>query len=404
MRSCTSNSLASGSLRLDHARVVDVRRGTAAEGSVLVIDGRIAAAGERTSNEIPTLDVDGGYVVPGLINCHTHLGIVFPFSEWDEQEPPAMTALRCYRRGDDALRAGVTTVRTVSEMYRADIALRTMIDQGWVDGPRIFSGGCGIGVTGGHGAGFGVLIADGADAFRMQARRELAAGVDHLKIFVTGGISQQAETLAEPQMTREEVAAVVDVARSKNTYVTAHAGGGRALREALDVGLSCCEHGYFLDGADVHAMVDHRCALVPTLAVTRSPDWMERNRFAAWTIRKSLEAGEQHLDSVRRAVGAGVRVLVGTDLPPGEIDGGVNITVREIEYLVEAGLSPAEALRGATLYPAQLMDAEDRIGVIETGRFADMLVVESNPLEDVAALRTIRLVIKDGRVIRREQV
>ncbi len=267
-----------GSLCLDHALIVDVRAGTVSEGSLLVIDGRIAGAGERTTADVPVVDVHGGYVVPGLINCHTHLGIVFPFDEWDEHEPPAMTALRCYRRGMDALHAGITTVRTVSEMYRADITLRTMIDQGWVEGPRIFSGGCGIGVTGGHGAGFGVLIADGADAFRMQARREIAAGVDHLKIFLTGGIAQQAEGLSEPQMTQEEVAAVVGVARSKNTYVTAHAGGGRALREGLDAGLGCCEHGYFLDNSDVRAMVDCGCALVPTLAVTRSPEWMEQHR------------------------------------------------------------------------------------------------------------------------------
>jgi len=386
-------------VRLDHACIVDVRNGRIDEGSLLLIGDRIASPGEEGRGDVAVIDLDGGYVVPGLINCHTHLGIVFPFDEWDEQEPSAITALRCYRRGMDALQAGVTTVRTVSEMYRADISLRTMIDAGWVDGPRIFSGGCGIGVTGGHGAGFGVLIADGADAFRQQARRELAAGVDHLKIFLTGGIAQRAEGLSEPQMTQEEVAAVVGVARAKNTYVTAHAGGGRALREALDVGLGCCEHGYFLDAEDVRSLVEHNCALVPTLSVTRTPEWMERNRFAPWTIRKSLDAGKQHLESARRAADAGVRLLVGTDLPPGEEDNGVNITVREIESLVEAGLSPLEALRGATLYPAALMSAEDRIGVIEPGRFADLLVVGSNPLEDVAALRETRLVFKGGQLV-----
>ncbi len=97
-------------------------------------------------------------------------------------------------------------------------------------------------------------------------------------------------------------------------------------------------------------------------------------------------------------------MLVGTDLPPGEIDGKVNITVREIEYLVEAGLSPAEALRSATLYPAQLMGADDRVGVLEAGRFADLLIVASNPLDDIAALREPCLVVKSGRIIRREQM
>lgn len=387
---------------LQNARIVDVRRGAIIEGSVVVEDGRIQSIGEPCPETTPIIDVGGDYVVPGLINCHTHLSIVFPFDAWDEHEPPAITALRCYRRGMDALNAGVTTVRTVSEMHRADIALRTMIEEGWVDGPRIFSGGCGIGVTGGHGAGFGVLIADGADMFRAEARRELAAGADHLKIFLTGGIAHRAETFGEPQMTKAEVSAVVDVARSKNTYVTAHAGGGQALIEALELGLGCCEHGYFLDDEAVLAMADRDCPLVPTLAVTRSVDWMQRSRFESWTIDKSLEAAEPHLASARRAAAAGVQLLVGTDIPPGETDRGANVTVREIEYLVEAGLSPLEALRGATLYPAQLMAAEDRIGVVEPGRFADLLIVPSDPLNDVRALRKLRMVLKGGRIVRKE--
>jgi len=394
---------AEGDFRLDRARVVDVRSGKIVEGSVVIEGGRIRRIGAPGSEDVPVVDAARRYVVPGLINCHSHLSIVFPFSEWDEHEPAAMTALRCYRRGIDALRSGVTTLRTVSEMHRADMALRAMIEQGWVEGPRIYSGGCGICVTGGHGAGFGVLIADGAEAFRAEARREIAAGADHLKIFLTGGIAQRNETFDEPQMTVEEIAAVVSVARSKNTYVTAHAGGGRALREALDAGLACCEHGYFLDSGDVRALVDHDAWLVPTLAVTRSSEWMERNRFAAWTIDKSLEAGDDHLASARRAAEAGVRLLVGTDLPPGETDRGSNITVREVEYLVDAGLSPLEALRGATLYPAELMRAEDRIGSLEPGCFADMLLVDSNPLEDVRALRDVRMVIKGGKIVWQEK-
>jgi len=391
-------------LRLSNACIVDVRRGEIREGSVTIRSGRIVEESEDEPHGSADVDIGGAYVVPGLINCHTHLSIVFPFSEWDEHESPATTALRCSRRGFDALRAGVTTVRTVSEMHRADIALRSMIENGWVRGPRIFSGGCGIGVTGGHGAGFGVLIADGADAFRRQARRELAAGADHLKIFLTGGIAHRNELFQAPQMTREEIAAVVAVARSRSTYVTAHAGGGRALTEALEEGLGCCEHGYHLDDANIQRMVEHRCALVPTLSVTRSPGWMKDHRFADWTIDRSLEAAPDHLASARRAAAAGVQLLVGTDLPPGDTDQGVNVTVREIEHLVDAGLSPLEALRGATLYPARLLSAEDRVGVLEPGHFGDLLVLASNPLEDVRALREVRMVVQGGCIVRRERI
>ena len=390
------------SRRLENVRVVDVREGRIEEGPVLVEEGCIARVGGSPGGREDVIDLGGLYLLPGLINCHAHLAMVFPFQEWDEHEAPARSALRAYRRGWDALRAGITTIRTVSEIHRVDIALRAMIEEGVVEGPRIFSGGCGISVTGGHGAGFGVLVADGEDAFRHQARAELAAGADHLKIFLTGGIAHQAERFSDPQMTREEVAAVVGVARSRGTYVTAHAGGGRALREALDVGLTCCEHGYLLDDEDISAMVARDCVLVPTLAVTRSADWMEKHRVPRWMIEKSLEAAEAHMESVRRAAAAGVRLIVGTDLPPGDSDRGVNVTVREIEYLVEAGLTHLEALRGATIYAAQLMSAEDRIGVVEQGREADLIAVGSNPLEDVRALRDIRCVIQGGRIVRWE--
>lgn len=383
---------------LTNLRLVDIRSGKVSERSISIVGDKIETIGAAVHPGDRVLDLEGLYLLPGLINAHTHLSISLPYSRCNESESPAVTALRCYRRGMEALQAGVTTVRTVSEIHRADITLREAIQRGELGGPRIYSGGRGIAVTGGHGAGYGVLIGDGADGIRALAREEFASGADHLKIFVTGGIADQNSDLDEPQMTKLEIQTAVEVAVSRGSYVTAHASGGRVLIEALEVGLGCCEHGYFLDANVAECMHRKYCPLVPTLCVTRSPDWMRQNRFEEWWIQKSLEAASDHMTSIRTAIKAGVTLLVGTDVPPGDnVDGSVNATVHEIENLVEAGLSNLEALQAATIHPANLMKA--KIGVIEEGKFADLIAVPSNPVKDIRALRDILLVMKGGRIV-----
>jgi len=385
---------------LTNLQLVDVRSGKISKQSISIIGNRIEAIGVAVHTGDRVLDLEGLYLLQGLINVHAHLSISLPYSKCNELESPAVTALRCYRRGIEALQAGITTVRTVSEIHRADIPLREAIQRGELGGPRIYSGGRGIAITGGHGAGYGVLTGDGADGIRALAREEFAAGADHLKIFLTGGIADQNSALDEPQMTKLEAQAAVEVAASRGTYVTAHASGGRVLAEALEVGLGCCEHGYFLN-ADVAKLMHRKyCPLVPTLCVTRSPDWMRQNQFEEWWIQKSLESASDHMTSIRTAIKAGVTLLVGTDVPPGDsVDGNVNVTVREIENLAEAGLSNLEALQAATIHPAKLMKA--KIGVIKEGKFADLIAVPSNPVKDVCALRDIVLVIKGGGIVKK---
>ena len=194
---------------LRNGRVVDVRRGLVKEASVAIEGGKIVSLGDLKNSESHSIDLEGAYLLPGLVNCHVHLGIVFPFNEFDPRESPAVTALRCLRRGMDALQAGVTTVRTVGTAYGADLFLRSMIQKGWVKGPRIVSAGSSISVTGGHGDNLGALLADGPDEFLKKAREELVSGSNHLKIYVTGGISHREETFDEPQMSLGEMKAVV---------------------------------------------------------------------------------------------------------------------------------------------------------------------------------------------------
>jgi imidazolonepropionase-like amidohydrolase len=288
----------------------------------------------------------------------------------------------------------------VGELHRADIALRTMIQKGWADGPRILSAGRSISTTGGHGSGFGAMVADGADAFRRAARTELTAGANHIKIFITGGIAHAGESLSEPQTSMEEMRAAVEVARSKGTYVCAHAGGAEPIRRAIDAGVRCFEHGYQLDRAAARAIRDAGAYLVPTLGVTRSRGWMKAHGFEPWTIEKATAAGGEHLDSARMAVQEGVTLVNGTDIPPGDTDDGISIVVREIEHLVEAGLSPLGSVQATTIRAAELLGLAGSIGAVDTGYQADLIAVRQNPLEDIGAMRDIVLVMQAGRAVR----
>jgi len=377
---------------------IDVREGRVREGAVSIEEGLISAFERGGGGE--TIDLEGAFLLPGLITCHTHLSIVFPFHETDENESPAITALRCQKRATDALRAGITTVRTVGEMHRADISLRQMIQKGWAVGPRILSAGKSISVTGGHGCGFGAILADGPEAFLRAARQELLAGANHIKIYITGGIAQREEGFAEPQMTVEEMQAVVSAARSKDTYVCAHAGGSSQIIKAAEAGVRCFEHCYQLDREAARIIKEVGGYVVPTLGVTRSPEWMKANGFAPWTTDKALAAAPEHLESIRTAVKEGVTIVNGTDMPPGDLADGVNATVREMGFMAEAGLSPLDAIRASSIRPAEMMSVDKQVGAIEPSLAADLIAVRENPLKDLGALKDIFFVMQAGRVVR----
>jgi imidazolonepropionase-like amidohydrolase len=385
---------------LKNCHVINVENGEISEVAISIQNDEIQSidniVDESGSSQI--IDMQGAYVLPGLISCHTHLTIVFPFNLSDPNEDAAMTAFRTYRRGQDALKAGVTTVRTVGETNRADIALRKSIAAGWVTGPRIFSAGLGVSVTGGHGHGF-TAEADGADDFRKKCREDLLAGANHIKIFLTGGIAHKDETFDEAQMSDEEIHATVEVAKSKGTYVCAHVGDSGPIMRGVKAGVRCFEHTYNLDAKTASAIKEIDGFIVPTLGVTRSKDWMSQHGFEEWTICKAVSAAPDHLESIKTAVKAGVTLVNGTDIPPGDSDDGAPIVVREMEHCVEAGLSPLQAVQTATLNAAKLINSNN-LGVIKPGAKADFIATTANPVEDVRNLREIFFVMQGGTVVR----
>ncbi|MBT7953460.1 MAG: amidohydrolase family protein [Gammaproteobacteria bacterium] len=385
---------------LKNCRVINVENGEISQVAISIQNDEIQTidntVDERGSSLV--IDMQGAYILPGLISCHTHLTIVFPFHLSDPNEDAAMTAFRTYRRGQDALKAGVTTVRTVGETNRADIALRKSIAAGWVTGPRIFSAGLGVSVTGGHGHGF-TAEADGADDFRKKCREDLLAGANHIKIFLTGGIAHKDETFDESQMSDEEIQATVEVAKSKGTYVCAHVGDSGPIMRGVKAGVRCFEHTYNLDAKTASAIKEIDGFIVPTLGVTRSKDWMSQHGFEEWTICKAVSAAPDHLESIKTAVKAGVTLVNGTDIPPGDSDDGAPIVVREMEHCVEAGLSPLQAVQTATLNAAKLIRSNN-LGVIKPGAKADFIATTANPVEDVRNLREIFFVMQGGAIVR----
>ena len=374
--------------------------GAITEAAITVANDEIVSIDRIVEQDggLQVIDMQGAYVLPGLISCHTHLTIVFPFHLSDPGEDAAISAYRAYRRGQDALQAGVTTVRTVGELNRADIALRKSIAAGWVNGPRIYSAGLGVSVTGGHGHGF-TAEADGADDFRKKCREDLLAGANHIKIFMTGGIAHKDETFSESQMSDEEIRATVEVANSKGTYVCAHVGDSEPIMKGVKAGVRSFEHTYNLDSTVATAIKEAGGYIVPTLGVTRSRDWMRRHGFEEWTICKAVSAADDHLESIRTAVKAGVTLVNGTDIPPGDTDDGAPIVIREMEHCLEAGLNPLQVIQTATLNAAGLINCE-QLGVIKPGAKADFIASVGNPLEEISHLREIFFVMQAGTVIR----
>jgi imidazolonepropionase-like amidohydrolase len=391
------------SILLTNCNIVNIEQGSIIENSnVLISEGVIRQIGNNDSTYNSCLDMQGCYILPGLINAHNNISNVFPFKNTNINEPPAETVLRCFRRAHDALLGGVTTLRTMGEIHRADLSLKKMINEKWIPGPRIMAAGKGIGITGGHGAHLGQTEADGADACLKAARYELSLGVDHLKIFITGGIAGKSEKLEEPQMTEEEMRAVVLAARSKGTYVAAHAGSSYSIQSAIEAGVRSIEHGYVLDTETVKMMRENACYYVPTLSVTRSPNWMREHGFEEWVIEKAVSAGERHMESVKLAVREGVKIVVGTDLPPGDTSDGVLTTVREIEFLHEAGLSALEAVKSATIVAAELCRIDNIVGLLKPNYVADIIAVRENPLNNLRTLEKIQFVMQEGQVVRND--
>ncbi|GAB1516635.1 amidohydrolase family protein [Actinophytocola sp. KF-1] len=371
-------------------------------------DGAIRAVGgsDDVRAEAPrgtrVVDLDGDHVMAGLTNMHVHFGLALPgpLADTVHRANPAELVLLMADSARRTLRAGVTTVRLVGERGYADFALRKAIDAGAVDGPRIFTAGHALCCTGGHGWDADGLEADGADGFRRATREQLRAGADLIKVCVSGGIAGEHEHLDTPQLDDDEMAAVLRVAHDWGRKVTAHAGPADVVARAVELGLDCVEHGYQLTGQVTELMAARRVWYVPTIVVSRCAEFFVANGVPTWMIDRALSAGPAHWDSLRHALASGVDIAMGSDMPPHAPFDDTTATVRELEFMVEAGMPVLDALRSATIRPAGWLGVDGRTGTVEPGKRADLIAMRDDPTRSVSALRTLRFVMKDGVVYR----
>jgi imidazolonepropionase-like amidohydrolase len=389
-----------------------------AKQTVAIENGRIAslAAGFMAAKNGETLiDLSDRFVMPGLIDCHVHLtGEFGPHHKMEiVEEQPADIALHAARNARVTLEAGFTTVRDLGEIGGAGnaiFALKKAIAMGYVPGPRIFAAGSIISPTGGHGITCGyrddinLLFdpsgrADGVDGCRNAVRRQVSRGADFIKFVATGGVLTDTATGTDRQFFDDEYEAIVATAHMLGRKTTAHAHGADGMKAALKAGVDAIEHGTFMDDEVTETMLKRGVYYVPTtLAGVTVAEMAKTASFMPKAIRdKALQVGPNIVDTLRRGHAAGLRIAFGTDSavsPHGQ-------NAREFQLMVQAGMTPMQALTAATVTAAAHIGQADNLGVLAPGKAADLIAFAKSPLDDIAETMTPVFVMRDGRVFRR---
>lgn len=365
--------------------------GTAAgprPGAELVVDrGRIddGPAGEGAQE----IDLSGAFVMPGIIDAHTHLSVAPGRGDQLGQlrQPPGQQALRVVDHLHASLASGVTTMRIMGEEDWLDVHARAAIDAGELAGPNLVIATRGITASNGHGRAKSAF--DGSDELRRGARENLAHGADFLKLFATGGVSSGSQ-LDRSVFSEAEMRAVVDEAERAGTYVAAHAHGGAGLRAAVRAGIHSVEHVALADDGDVELMLEHGCWVVPTCSILFHPTGIEQGDAGDPAVLAALhQARERVAERMPAVLASGLPFALGTDSMHG-------LMPYEIQTAIGFGVAPAEALRAATARAAQLLRRDHRTGTLEPGKDADLIALDGNPLEDPAALDRVVFVMRGG--------
>jgi imidazolonepropionase-like amidohydrolase len=368
-------------------------------GSLVARDGVIA---EVTSGQVPTdgtpeLELNGAFVLPGLIDCHVHFDLAAhpaPFLHWDRT--PFVRSITCFHNGLRALRAGITSVRDLGSADGMTLDYAEQVNSGDLVGPRVVAAGRPITMTGGHCADYG-RIADGPDDVRLAVRQQLAAGAGVVKLMATGGISSPGNP-GLPQLGVAELAAGVEEAHNAGVLAAAHAHAPQGIANAIEAGVDTIEHAAFADDDNHKLMIAAGVTLVPT--VTALDPIADGIGIPAATVAKSLKARETYRANTAKAIAAGVRIAAGTDA--GTAFNPIGGLLDELMMYVERGMSTTEALRAATVIAGSLVRRagdDGRIGVVAVGARADLLITERDPRADLEVLRRPSRVVVGGRPV-----
>jgi imidazolonepropionase-like amidohydrolase len=395
--------------------LLDPESGTVAPNRSILIEGdsvREVGGPELESPGSQVVDAQGMVVLPGLVDCHVHVTAVTADLAALTHWAPSYVTARATHVLEEMLQRGFTTVR---DCAGADYGLAAAIDEGYLVGPRVVFAGKALSQTGGHGdqrgpgqsafdpcyccASLGV-ICDGVAEVRRAAREEIRRGAQHVKLMVSGGVASPTDRIDSTQFADEEIRAAVEEAEAANIYVTAHAYTSRAINRALRSGVRTIEHGNLMDESSIPLFEETGAFYVPTLA-TYSALAARGLEFGLPedSHRKVFDVLESGLHALELAHTAGIPIAYGTDLLGGMHED--QLTEFDIRSQVQR---PDEILRSATTVAARLLRMEGKVGTIAPGSYADLLVVEKNPLEDLRQLTSpaenLRLIMARGKIVK----
>ncbi|MFN4080723.1 MAG: amidohydrolase family protein [Saprospiraceae bacterium] len=399
--------------------LISMSEGAKALGaSTIIVQGdtvaRVADGYVRLPAGADLIDLRAYVVLPGLIDCHVHL-------EWEQSRTSyqdkytlndAEVAFRSAVYAERTLKAGFTTVRDLGGRG-VNISLRNAVNAGLTPGPRIITSGRSLSVTGGHGDPTNGArqdlfdaplpddgVADGPDECRKAVREQVQRGADCIKVCATGGVLSLARDGRLPHYAEDELQAIVRTARDLGVDVAAHAHGDEGARRAAEAGVVSIEHGTFMSEATMDLLIRKGVWYVPTLtagwAVSDSAAYA-RGFFPDMVRVKAIGIGEKIEQTLGRAYRRGVNIAFGTDA--GVFPHGLNAL--EFVFMARAGMSHEDILQSATTNAARLLRMEDKIGAIAPGKYADLIAVKSNPLDDIQTLRHPVFVMKGGKVYRK---
>lgn len=385
------------------------------QGVDIKIDHNVIAEIGKNLTGDNIIEGNGQYLLPGMIDSHVHVMLEMEPLENRLSTPFSYNFYKAIDHLKRTVDAGVTTVR---DALGADLGIKEAVNDGIILGPRLQISVNALTITGGHGDSYtksGIHLpllqddypgmpnglCDGVNEVRKKAREMLRAGADVLKVHATGGVTSATDHPDYTQFSLEELKVIVEEAQFRNNRkVMAHAQGLQGVKQCIEAGIHSIEHGIYLDDEAVKLMKEKEMYLVPTLLAPLSViEFAAELGMSENSINKSKQVMQDHIDSFKKAHQAGVKIAMGTDA--GVFKHGTNL--RELELMVEHGMTEMEAIIASTKTAAECLGYDEELGTIEVGKKADFILLDQNPLEDIAVLRDpqkIKVVSIDGKIVK----